>query len=382
MKAISMALGEWQVLSDKNMKVNPKLPAKTFSIMFGDMRGYYLKEEPNLVVKEKLYGPHTQNVETIIEGYQKSDRSIGAIFSGAKGLGKSISMRYLTSRMIELGYPIILVNKYMPDLSEFIKGIEQDCVLVFDEFDKIFNDERTEESQDSRAATPLHYGKKFKTKQTKQEELLGLFDGLNSNKFLFIITCNKVDELSQYLLNRPGRFHYHVRFGYPEVDEARVYLEDNIKKEYWDQIEDVLTYVKKVDVNYDGLRSICFEINLGRKFNDIIKLMNIGMENGLVFEVKLKLNGYPEMKESIKIYNNDTVIEYWFYCHSKGLEIKLGWDLSKARFDSKKNLWYLNPEDVDIIDCEVDREAVKEKDLPPIDYFTFERNKNSNTGWV
>ena len=381
MKAISMALGEWQVLSDKNLKVNDVLPPKTFSIKFGDMRGYYLKEEPNLTVDEKLYGPHMKNVETIIEGYQHSDRSIGAIFSGAKGLGKSISMRYLTARMIELGYPIILVTKYIPDIAEFIKSIEQDAVIVFDEFDKLFNSDTTEEVDNSRGLGTYRGGRSIKPKQTRQEELLSLFDGLNtSNKFLFVITCNRVDQLSQYLINRPGRFHYHVRFDYPEEEDARIYLEDNIKDEYKDQIDDILTYVKKVEVNYDGLRSICFEVNMGRKFDDIVKVMNIGMDSNQVFHFKLKVAGYPEMTNDIKLFNDDNVIQYWFSCGKKGIEVRVEFDLAKAKFDRKKNQWYFKPEDIALTDVEIDRDEVKEDKYPTIEYFTFERLKNS--GWM
>ena len=39
--------------------------------------------------------------------------------------------------------------------------------------------------------------------------MLSLFDGLDNGKKLFVITCNEVERLNAYLLNRPGRFHYH-----------------------------------------------------------------------------------------------------------------------------------------------------------------------------
>lgn len=43
-------------------------------------------------------------------------------------------------------------------------------------------------------------------------------------KMLSVVTCNELRKLNEYLINRPGRFHYHFRFDYPSADEIKQYL--------------------------------------------------------------------------------------------------------------------------------------------------------------
>lgn len=108
-----------------------------------------------------------------------------------------------------------------------------------------------------------------------QDEFLTLFDGLDCGKKLFIVTCNSLSDLSDYLVNRPGRFHYHLRFDYPSVDEIKEYLRDKLEPQYHNQIDDVVKFSNITDLNYDCLRAIAFELNLGNSFKEAIKDLNI-----------------------------------------------------------------------------------------------------------
>ena len=92
---------------------------------------------------------------------------------------------------------------------------------------------------------------------------------------MYVITCNKLTGLNDYLVNRPGRFHYHFRFQYPTPEEIREYLCDKLAKEYWNEIEKVVSFAAKVDINYDCLRAIAFELNNGILFEDAILDLNI-----------------------------------------------------------------------------------------------------------
>ena len=47
---------------------------------------------------------------------------------------------------------------------------------------------------------------------------------------MYIVTCNELRGLNDYILNRPGRFHYHFRFEYPTATEIREYMEDKLEK--------------------------------------------------------------------------------------------------------------------------------------------------------
>ena len=127
-------------------------------------------------------------------------------------------------------------------------------MILFDEFDKIFA-----ETND----------------YDPQAEMLTLFDGVSQGKKLFVVTCNELRGLNDFLVNRPGRFHYHFRFEYPSDAEIAEYLEDKIDSAYYNEIGKVISFAKKVNINYDCLRAIAFELQKGESFEEAIKDLNI-----------------------------------------------------------------------------------------------------------
>ena len=130
--------------------------------------------------------------------------------------------------------------------------------ILFDEFDKTFYSKNDRDSMND-----------------PQSEMLTLFDGLSQGKKLFIVTCNELRNLNDYLVNRPGRFHYHFRFEYPCAEEITEYLKDKMPESAYDEIEKVIQFSQKVSLNYDCLRAIAFELIMGNKFEDAIKDLNI-----------------------------------------------------------------------------------------------------------
>lgn len=166
--------------------------------------------------------------------------------------------KLLCIKSMQYGLPVVVVDRYLPGISRFIESIEQQIVVLFDEFDKTFSGNM------SREANPA-----------QQTELLSLFDGISPGKKMFVITCNELRNVSDYLVNRPGRFHYHFRFEYPTPEEICEYMRDHIAEQYYDQIEAVISFANKITLNYDCLRSIAFELNLGISFADAIRDLNI-----------------------------------------------------------------------------------------------------------
>jgi SpoVK/Ycf46/Vps4 family AAA+-type ATPase len=167
---------------------------------------------------------------------------------------------------------------YIPGIAEYLNSIEQEVMVLFDEFDKVF---------------------KSTDKMDPQAEMLTLFDGIAQGKKLFVVTCNKLDGLNDFLINRPGRFHYHFRFQYPDAAAITEYLQDALDKKYWKEINEVITFSRKVNLNYDCLRAIAFELNSGDSFAEVIKDLNIVNIERDRFTLIIQLdNG-----ESLKIRN-------------------------------------------------------------------------------
>ena len=265
--------GMYKIYGD-DLKVTDKLPIGSYRVGFSKDSGFFLTEFPESVITDsKIYGVHESKVNKVLKAFKSTNRNLGLILAGDKGMGKSLFSKLLTRKVLDSNIPTIMVEQYIPGIANFLGSIDDEVMIMFDEFEKVFK--RIEDSQFD-----------------PQEELLTLFDGLYGGKKLFCITCNHMWGLNDYLKNRTGRFHYLFTFEYPNADEVREYLKDNLNECNYDKIEDVVNFSMRAPVSYDSLRSIVFEINLfNESFAEIIKDMNICMLDEFNYDIIVYYNG-------------------------------------------------------------------------------------------
>lgn len=294
----------------ENLKVYDALPAQTYIVVYGERTGFHLEKYTDITAGEpKIYGAHLSKVNKVMNTYQKTERNLGVILSGAKGIGKTLFAKLLSNKAIEEGLPVIIVDRYIPGIASYLESIDQRVMVLFDEFEKTF----------------------ARVNQTEpMVETLPLFDGIGGGNKLFVVTCNDIYNMNDYLINRPGRFHYHFRFDYPSKEEIIEYLQDKLEKDYWNQINEVVTFSNKVDLNYDCLRAIAFEINAGEDFKSAIQDLNIlnlrsesyeatvVFENGEVFTDRSQFDLFSEADSSVEASNKFGEIDIDF-CPMKGV---------------------------------------------------------------
>lgn len=231
------------------------LPVNTYKINFSKFEGFFLTATNELEINEdKIYGVHEKKVEKTLKRFEHARKNLGVILSGDKGIGKSLFARILAKRAIEQEIPVIICSEYISGLENFINSIETTVMILFDEFDKTF--------------------KKIGN-TNPQDYMLSVFDGLSVGKKLFVITCNEYRTLNEFLINRPGRFHFHFRFEYPTAKEIKEYMMDKLKPEYHSEIKDIISFSRRRKLNYDCLSAIVMEINDGETFKSAIKDLNI-----------------------------------------------------------------------------------------------------------
>lgn len=247
-------------LYDSSIQTHQSLPAGIYKVTFNPQSGHqllYIADKNN--IKEKIYGVHTKKVEKVLNTFCNFNRSEGVLLSGDKGIGKSLFTKLLTNAVIDMGLPVIYVNEASPNLGDYIDSIPTECMILFDEFDKTFS-------------SPY-----------EQNDLLSLFDGTSRNKKLFVITCNNLDNLSSFLVNRPGRFHYHICFKYPTSEDIVKYLKDKLDEKYWGEIPKVVKRATAIKTNYDTLRAIAYELQQGWSFEEAIEDLNIDKGNKTIY---------------------------------------------------------------------------------------------------
>lgn len=239
---------------DNSVSLFDNLPPQVYQIDFNPKTGYSLGLLPDITINEKIYGVHAEKVKKVLASYANFTRSLGVILSGDKGIGKSLFSKMLCQKAISLGYPVLICNGFTPGLAQFIESMDQELVVLFDEFDKTFKAEED---------------------KNEQVSMLSLFDGVSTQKKLFCITCNNVRRLNNFLVNRPGRFHYHFRFEYPTREEIYEYMVDHIPEEKWNEISKICDFAEKVRLNFDCLRAIAFELQSASTFEEAISDLNI-----------------------------------------------------------------------------------------------------------
>lgn len=284
------------------IKTYTSLPVGSYEVSFNPMTGFSLTERKDLFSnEEKIYGDRSKKVEKVFNSFGIAERNLGVIISGKKGIGKSLFARMIAEEAVEIGYPVIIVSDAAPGIANFISSIDQEVVVIFDEFDKTFYDVSMDDSDSA---------------SSMQDSLLPLFDGLDNGKKLFVITCNNTDRLSSYIMNRPGRFHYHFSFKNPSIEEVSEYMRDKLKPEFYSQIKGIIKLATVSDITYDMLRALAFEINQGYSLNECLEDMNIfyehasqveitaHVENGDIFAGRGSVDIYnPERRPTFLLYN-------------------------------------------------------------------------------
>lgn len=260
---------------DSDVVPHEKLPAGTYVVNFSPMSGYSLAVADRLEGgNERIYGTHPRRLNRIFNTYQTSERSLGLILSGDKGMGKSLMLRLLAGRAQDAGLPVVLVRGNTTGLADFLDSLGE-ALIVFDEFEKNFD-------------------------MDEQNSFLGLFDGVSTVKRFYALSVNSVGRLSDYYLNRPGRFHYHIRFDYPSSDEVVEYLNDAMPDIRESEVEKIVEFAARVSTNYDHLRAIVFELIQGGDFADIIGDLNIKNFETPTYEMLIKLADGKQIKERVR----------------------------------------------------------------------------------
>lgn len=213
-----------------------------------DDEGIYFKRKDGLyLMSEKIYGTNIQErSKMVLDDYIETDKPLGAMIVGSKGNGKSMLAEYIANKAItELNIPVLEVKSMIraKSLESMIRAAG-DCIVFIDEYSKYYSPRfanTTGGSQDT----------------DNSDELLTLFSDKTLGKVLFIITDNKMQNISEFLHNRTGRMLYRFMYDYVQKDvvidickdhgveqEITDFLVDHAKNTK-ESIDNILTLAKK-----------------------------------------------------------------------------------------------------------------------------------------
>lgn len=313
---------QYQIYGD-DLATMKTLPIGTYDLSFQKFIGFYLETRPDLDVKEeKVYGMTEAKTEKILAGYKDSARNFGVILSGPKGVGKTLFARRLTEKCIDAGYPVIIISQYFHGIADFLASLEQEVVILFDEFEKTFANQED--------VKPM-------------EEMLSLFDGTNNGKKLFVVTCNEYRKLNDCMLDRPGRFYYHFEMVAPGTDEICEYMRDNLHDYNQNTVDTICSYALQTSMTYDCLRAIAAELNRGYSLDESMKDLNITRNIDGKYIIKVTLNNGQTSSDDIyaaKLLDGD--FSNWFI-PAVGADFRVGFDTENLMFDYVTGGYFIDP---------------------------------------
>lgn len=154
----------------------------------------------------KLYGNVKERAKTIMDAYEYKKVNplvnCSCLLVGKAGTGKTVFCKYLANEFIKKGIRVYVLEgtNHSQKIVEFIGGVKN-AVVFIDEF-----------------------GKQFR--RWEQDALLSLMSESSRNLTL-LLSENSLDDINDFIKNRPGRIRYFFDFDILEEDVIREYCKDN-----------------------------------------------------------------------------------------------------------------------------------------------------------
>lgn len=261
------------------MDLHEALPAGNYVIKQDMFKNFFLESIENFAVSGKLYGNTTRHADRILNTFKDRASSTGVMLTGEKGSGKTLLTKQIAMTAASEGIPTIVINApWAGDaFNSFLQMIDQPCIILFDEFEKVYDSDT-------------------------QEHILTLLDGVFPSKKLFLLTCNNKWRVDSHMRNRPGRIFYMIDFKGLEQEFIVEYCEDNLKNKT--HIAKICSIAAMFDqFNFDMLKALVEEMNrYDESPQEVLRLLNAKPEfsDECKYKVELQIDGIDIVSDKLE----------------------------------------------------------------------------------
>ena len=293
----------FRIATKESMDLHESLPAGNYVVKIDPFENFFIEQIEGFDVPTRMYGDTKKNTDRIINSFWNRDKSTGVMLVGEKGSGKTLLSKNICIELAKQSVPTIVINQpwHGDKFNTLIQSIQQPCVVMFDEFEKVY-------------------------KPDEQEALLTLLDGIYSTKKLFMLTSNDKWRVDSHMRNRPGRIFYMIDF--KGLDEAfiREYCYENLVKPELKTVDTVVNISSVFSAfNFDMLKALIEEMNrYGESPQDAMRILNVKAEfdSGSAYRVEIFKGDRTAARISPSTWNGTPL---------SAREISISW-----KFESKK----------------------------------------------
>jgi ATPase family associated with various cellular activities (AAA) len=293
----------FRIATKESMDLHESLPAGNYVVKIDSFENFFIEQIEGFDVPTRMYGDTKKNTDRIINSFWNRDKSTGVMLVGEKGSGKTLLSKNICVELAKQSVPTIVINQpwHGDKFNTLIQSIQQPCVVMFDEFEKVY-------------------------KPDEQEALLTLLDGIYSTKKLFMLTSNDKWRVDSHMRNRPGRIFYMIDF--KGLDEAfiREYCYENLVKPELKTVDTVVNISSVFSAfNFDMLKALIEEMNrYGESPQDAMRILNVKAEfdSGSAYRVEIFKGDRTAARISPSTWNGTPL---------SAREISISW-----KFESKK----------------------------------------------
>ena len=285
--------------------LTPSLEPAVYEVGYNQQEGYHLVfKHTKFSMPEKIYNFNNSDVKSDLEEifltrFKQDSSNLGVLLLGEKGTGKSLLLKRTANLALLADMPVIMVENSFPteSLANYLSSIPDECVILFDEFEKKFD--------------------KGSDSPQSQSGLLSFMDGTSIHKKLIVLTANDEYSISPFFINRPSRIRYCINYTELTREFISEFLQENLLHK--DAIKTLIDELDLVEsVNFDLLNTIVKEINImypKESIKAILKILNIKRDQTdvMTYQTTFFVNGENLLTRSDSIEwnyipNNDQPI--------------------------------------------------------------------------
>jgi SpoVK/Ycf46/Vps4 family AAA+-type ATPase len=266
------------------------LPRGVYKIMVDPYENLYLSHiQEKFTFPYKVYGIERSFIDRVKKSWKYTTGNMGVVLNGLKGTGKTVTAEIICN---EVELPVIIVPFHHAKLVSFLNDIQQDVIILIDEYEKIYDGYKT--------------------------SLLSIMDGaLNTqHRMMFLMTTNDLD-IDRNLLQRPSRVRYVKMFTDMSLEVIMEVVDDLL--EYEEYREETIQFISELPIiTMDLVKSVIQEVNIHQQTPYVFKeVFNVNGERDQLYNIyEMQENGEKKL-----LYSSATINYKYFSDMSVGNEL-------------------------------------------------------------